>query len=109
MPTTLPERRARHYCAGQMSLHVTLRGQWALVIRDEFIRQERAGLITRQALQLAVNGDKAPSTFRRDFSSIMKMGTRHAEPLALPGFNRLLTFAGALGIAPATLSPQVAA
>ena len=84
-------------------MHLSVKEQWARVIGNEFNRQVRDGLITRDALMKRL-GDKSSWQFRRDVSAISKIGTRHGDVSALPGLNRLLSFASALGIPPAALS-----
>lgn len=85
-------------------MHLSVKEQWARVIGAEFSRQVRESLITRDALMKRL-GDKSSWQFRRDLSAISKIGTRHGDVSALPGLNRLLSFASALGIPPAALSP----
>ena len=100
--------RQRHYRAGQSSSQSALRARWAAVIGAEFARQERDGRITRDILFRRL-GDRSDAQFRRDLGAITKIGTRHGDPAAVPGFNRLIAFADALGISYEALSPAVAA
>lgn len=79
------------------------------MIGAEFSRQERDGRITRDILFRRLGDRSDDAQFRRDISAITKIGTRHGDPATVPGFNRLIAFADALGISYEALSPAVAA
>lgn len=98
------DTRQRHYRAGQSSLHLSLRVSWAEVIGEEWKRQLRAGSMSRDLLFFKL-GDRSRAQFRRDLVAIEKIGTRNASPSSLPGFNRLVSFAEALGVSGAMISP----
>lgn len=74
------------------------------MIADEWRRQLQAGAIDRDILFFRL-GDRSRPQFRRDLVAIEKIGTRHASPSTLPRFNRLISFAAALGMSCATISP----